>query len=264
MSFYKGRSALSNNALIGFSGFVGSTILKQIEFSNLYRSTNISEIQGKIFDAVVCAGVPAVKWKANKDPEADKENISSLMECLSNISCDQFILISTVDVFKDPVGVVESTAIETQNLHPYGLHRYELEEFVKEKFKRCLIIRLPGLVGTGLKKNILFDFLNGNDVDSIDSRGVFQFYPVAYLWNDVQVALTHNLSLVHLTAEPVSVKEVAKECFSMEFSQVKEQVPPKYDFKTEYSRLYEKNIDYQYSKEDSLECIREYIRIESR
>ena len=35
------------NALIGFSGFVGSTLLKQSSFESLYRSTNISEIAGQ-------------------------------------------------------------------------------------------------------------------------------------------------------------------------------------------------------------------------
>ena len=33
-----------NNALIGFSGFVGSTILSQASFNVLYRSSNIADI----------------------------------------------------------------------------------------------------------------------------------------------------------------------------------------------------------------------------
>ena len=42
------------NSLIGFSGFVGGTLLKQACFEDLYRSTNIGEIEGKSFDLVVC------------------------------------------------------------------------------------------------------------------------------------------------------------------------------------------------------------------
>ena len=58
------------NALIGFSGFVGSTLLKQASFNTLYRSTTISDIRGGHFDTVVCAAAPAQKWIANREPVA--------------------------------------------------------------------------------------------------------------------------------------------------------------------------------------------------
>ncbi|WP_240726031.1 MULTISPECIES: hypothetical protein [unclassified Escherichia] len=59
------------DALIGYSGFVGTTLLRQRRFDALYRSTNIDEIFGKTFDTVVCAAAPAQKWLANKDPADD-------------------------------------------------------------------------------------------------------------------------------------------------------------------------------------------------
>jgi hypothetical protein len=93
------------NALIGFSGFVGSTLLKQAPFESLYRSTNISNIEGQSFDTVVCAGAPAQKWIANREPEADRQKIDGLIAHLKNIQCKTFILISTVDVFKESRGV---------------------------------------------------------------------------------------------------------------------------------------------------------------
>ena len=118
------------NALIGFSGFVGSTLLKQAQFDALYRSTTIGEIEGKVFDTVVCAGAPAQKWIANREPEADRQNIDSLMAQLLTIQCKTFILISTVDVFKSPIGVDEDTLVDETGLHAYGLHRRLLEKFV--------------------------------------------------------------------------------------------------------------------------------------
>ncbi|CAK2394993.1 hypothetical protein VCRA2116O29_1280001 [Vibrio crassostreae] len=50
-----------NDALIGFSGFVGKTLLKQRDFDHHYRSTNIEQIQNNRFDTVVCAGAPTQK-----------------------------------------------------------------------------------------------------------------------------------------------------------------------------------------------------------
>jgi hypothetical protein len=67
------------NALIGFSGFVGSTLLKQAKFESLYRSTNIQDIVGYDFNTIVCAGAPAQKWIANNKPEADLQKIEGLI-----------------------------------------------------------------------------------------------------------------------------------------------------------------------------------------
>jgi nucleoside-diphosphate-sugar epimerase len=163
------------NSLIGYSGYVGGTLLKQENFTSLYRSTNIGDIDNQSFDTVVCAGAPAQKWIANREPEADRQKIKELIEHLKTIQCKIFILISTVDVFKNSIGVDEDTPVDESGLHAYGLHRRLLETFVEEHFPNHLIVRLPGLVGPGLRKNVIFDFLNDNNLHSIDSRGVFQF-----------------------------------------------------------------------------------------
>ena len=55
------------NGLIGYSGFVGSTLLKQAAFEARYRSTNIGEIEGRSFDTLVCAGDYA-RGKPAPDP----------------------------------------------------------------------------------------------------------------------------------------------------------------------------------------------------
>ena len=47
------------NALIGHSGFVGTTLKKQKTFEQLYRSTNIADIRGQAFEVAVCAASPS-------------------------------------------------------------------------------------------------------------------------------------------------------------------------------------------------------------
>ena len=160
-----------STALIGYSGFVGQTLLRAASFDHLYRSTNIQDITGHSFDLVVCAGAPAQKWLANKEPAADARSIDSLMDCLRTIQASRFVLVSTVDVFGKPVCVDETCAVETEGLHPYGFNRWRLEQFVRSTFAEALIIRLPGLVGHGLKKNILFDFLN----EPLQALGLIRF-----------------------------------------------------------------------------------------
>lgn len=248
------------DALIGFSGFVGSTLMKQRTFDAFYRSTNIEDIRGQEFDTVVCAGAPAQKWLANKDPDGDRLKIESLIQCLESIKCKRFILISTVDVFKNPNGVDERCVIELNGLHAYGANRFYLEEFVREKYANHLVVRLPGLVGPGLRKNIIYDLLNCNDIGKIDSRAVFQFYPMVNLWLDIEKALEEKLELVHLTAEPVSVRNIAKYGFNIEFTAVLDATPPCYNMKTLYADSFGGRDGYQYSSRDTILAVRSYAQ----
>ncbi len=250
------------DALIGFSGFVGSTLLRQSTFEGRFRSTNIGDIADRDFDLVVCAGAPAQKWIANQDPGADRRQIDALIGHLATVRCTALVLISTVDVFKDPIGVDEASPVDETGLHAYGLHRRMLERFVEERFPRHLTVRLPGLVGPGLRKNVLFDFLNDNNLHSVDSRGIFQFYPMVNLWYDIKTALDAGLDLVHLAAEPISVADVARECFGRHFEQALTRAPATYDMRTRHAREFGVSGHYQYGMRETVQAIRAYAQSE--
>lgn len=246
-------------AIIGYTGFVGNNLISQTNFDDFYNSKNIESIKGKKYDLVVCAGAPAVKWLANKEPIKDKENLQFLMDCLSELSTNKLILISTVDVYPHPINVDEDTIIDEEILQPYGKHRLELEYFVKDKFD-TLIIRLPGLFGQGLKKNIIYDFMNNNIGDWIHKDSVFQFYNLAHLWHDIAIALENNINLINFATEPVSVAEVAKEAFALEFNHIPETNPAYYDMQTKYADLFNhNNLKYLYNKSKTLAEIKEFI-----
>lgn len=246
------------SALIGSTGFVGSTLLSQREFDFCYHSTDIADIDNKEFDLVICAAAPAKKWYANLHPNDDRACIDSLIDHLKTVRAKKFILISTVDVFKSPVNVDENSTIILDELNPYGYNRRRLELFVEKYFSSNLIVRLPGLVGAGLKKNIIYDFKNHNEIEKIESDNVFQFYPMKNLLKDISKADELGLDLVHLTACPVSVKEVAKFAFDLDFNNHTGKPLISYDFKTVYGTLFGKIRDYQYDKEESLKAIKEY------
>lgn len=253
-----------STALIGHTGYVGSTLARQAGFDALYRSTTIQDIRGREFRQVVCAGAPGQKWLANREPAQDRASIDLLMASLKTVRCEQFILISTVDVFSDPVGVDEQTAVDPAVLQPYGLHRRHLEEFVQTQFPRHLIVRLPGLVGPGLRKNVVFDLHHGNALQAVDSRAVFQFYPMVNLWADLGVAMEAGLSLVHLTAEPLSVGELALQGFGRPFGQQLPREPARYDLQTRHAALFGGTGRYQYRARESLQAVRAYAQSEPR
>ena len=247
-----------SQALIGYTGFVGGNLLQQAQFQDLYNSTNIETIANRKFDLIVCAGAPAVKWLANREPEQDWASINRLIEALTLVSCRQFILISTVDVYPVPTEVYEDSAIDVASLQPYGKHRFELEKFVQANFD-CLIVRLPGLFGSGLKKNIIYDFMEQNSVDKIHRDSVFQFYYLDHLWRDIETSLNHSFKCVNFATEPTSVAEVAGESFGFEFSN-QFSVPARYDMRTRYGDLFGSSINgYLYNKAQVLSEIKDFV-----
>ena len=66
------------DALIGYTGFVGSNLLRQRAFDATYNSKNIGDIAGREFELLVCAGAPAAKWLANSKPDEDAANLDRL------------------------------------------------------------------------------------------------------------------------------------------------------------------------------------------
>lgn len=249
-------------ALIGYTGFVGSNIAAQHTFDDLYNTSNIDDIDGKEYDLVVSAATYAEMWKINQDPEGDLAQINGLIEHLKNVKAKKFVLISTVGIYKNPNGADEDTPIELDGLTPYGTNRHHLEQFVAENFD-ALIVRLPGLFGKGLKKNVIFDLLNDNMVDRIHADGVYQYYNLGNIWKDIQTALDNDLKLVNFAVEPVSTREVAKEAFGLDFDNKPEDVKPAFwDMHSKYAEIYGGSGQYLYSKQQSLQDIKTFVEAE--
>ena len=73
-------------AIIGYSGFVGSYLKDNMPMPfDIYNSKNITDIQGKDYDIIFVAGLPATKWMINKEPEKDIINILQLDERIVKI-----------------------------------------------------------------------------------------------------------------------------------------------------------------------------------
>ena len=111
--------------LVGYTGFVGSSLYTPERFDRAYNTKNIESAYGTKPDLLVYSGLRAEKYLANQAPERDMELILQAEENISRISPKKLVLISTVDVFKAPDGVQESTGIQTEGLHPYGYNRYQ-------------------------------------------------------------------------------------------------------------------------------------------
>ena len=245
------------SALIGSTGFVGGTLLRQASFDEQFHSTDIENIRGRSYDLLVCAGAPAEKWKANRAPEQDRASLQRLMQCLAEVHAEHVVLISTVDVYAVPVGVDEDTAIDSVATSAYGRHRFELEVFVRDRFDTTCV-RLPGLFGRGLKKNVIYDFLNHNETSAICPESVFQFYCLDDLWRDIAQVRAHGLGVVNFAVEPVSVRDVAREGLGIEFENPRAVNAVRYDMRTRYAGLLGGAGAYLRSRHEVLAAIRDF------
>jgi hypothetical protein len=242
-------------ALVGWSGLVGSNLLRQRPFDQLYRSTDIAEIRGRRFDLLVNSGVSAVKWRANREPEADREAILALWACLETVTADVFVQISTLDVL--PRGIVyEDTPVDEAVLEPYGRNRRELERLVAERFPRRLIVRLPHVFGRGLKKGFVYDLLHSNALHLTDRADVFQPYDLDHLWRDAEAFLEQGWETVNLATEPIRADELAREVFGVEFTNEAEREPRVYDMRTRLP--YRAGPEYMYRRDEVLDELRRF------
>lgn len=253
---------IMRTALIGYTGFVGGNIGKQGTFEDLYNSKNISEIEGKEYNLVVSAANRAEMWRINQEPEKDLAEINEYIEHIRRTKISKLVLISTVGVYKNPNGANEDTPIELDGLTPYGANRYYLERFCRDNFDTT-IIRLPGLFGDGLKKNVIYDLLHDNNVDRIHKDGVYQYYNLGNIWKDIQTALDNKLSIVNFATAPVSTKEVAEYAFGLDFINTPNDVKPAYwDMHSKYATVYGGEGEYLYTKQQELDDIKRFVERE--
>lgn len=256
--------SISKTALIGYTGFVGSTIASQYTFDDLYRSNNIETIRGKSYELVVCAAAPGAKWIANSNPGKDKDTIQRLTDNLHHLSAKTFLLVSTVDVYPSPIEVDEDSTIQEKNLSPYGLHRLMLEHFIEDTFDTALVVRLPALFGIGLKKNFVYDLVNNNLSSPVHPGSTFQFYNMTKLWNDLAILLKNKVRKVNLAVEPLSVSEIVSGVsYNPQILDSKKPIV-RYDVHTKHAGIFAKSGVYLYTKSETLHALAAFITNERK
>lgn len=254
---------MSKEALIGYSGFVGSNLARQHAFTDLYNSQNIDAIKGREYDLVVCAGASAVMWVANKEPQEDWKKINSLLERLKTIKTKRFVLISTIDVYPSPSSVDESILPEPQEHNrPYGKHRLMLEKEVAKLFNTT-VLRLPALFGRGIKKNFIFDLIHNHMLDYTHPESSFQYYNLDNVFKDITFALTHNIPVLNIATEPVKAKHVAQQSLGITLNPSKDAKILSYDMHSQYATLFGSSSEkYLYTLKEVLPELIQFIKSE--
>jgi nucleoside-diphosphate-sugar epimerase len=253
-----------SDCLIGSTGFVGGNLARQRAFDAGFNSKNIADIRNRDFDLLVCSGLPAAKWIANREPDADLANVNRLLACLRTVHATHAVVISTVDVYPTPRDVDEDSPIDAATQHPYGKHRLMFENALREQFRSTLVIRLPGLFGPGLKKNAIYDFLHGNETHKIHCDAVFQFYSLDNLWRDIERAMATRRPVINFATEPISIAEMTRGAFGFDFGNRIDAVPAYYDIRTKYDAELGGAHGYLYDRDHVIAELKGFVERERR
>jgi nucleoside-diphosphate-sugar epimerase len=104
-----------------------------------------------------------------------------------------------------------------------------------------------------------FERLNFSALNFTDSRSVFQFYNLAYLWEHIETALANNIPLLHLAVEPLSAGEVYRELTGKEFINEAAAAPFNYDFRTVYANCFGGSGGYIFNRSQVLSDLKDFI-----
>jgi nucleoside-diphosphate-sugar epimerase len=246
-------------AVVGASGFIGGHLASRYANVQKFGRSNIAELSSDKSDLTIIAAAPATKWVANSNPEADLLNIQSLVESLKSLEDRKCILISTIDVFPESTNFDETNPLPNKHQEGYGANRGYLETQLTRYLSNLHILRLPGMYGPGLKKNLLFDLMNGKQAPAINTSSTFQFYDVRLLPAHMELLLQFDLGVLNLATEPVSVSEIYENCFNQK---PKEHDLPEihYQMATKFSQeIAGRNGRYIMTKQEVLTGIRQWV-----
>ena len=246
------------DALIGHTGFVGSNLAEAHDFGACFNSANIDTAIGRSFDLLVCAGVRAEKWITNQDEAADKRNIETLLDVLRTITAKEAILISTTDVYADTRGRHENDPVDGVINQPYGRNRAWFENAFTALFPNARVIRLPGLFGPRLRKNVINDLIKDHEVFKINSDGEHQYYDVRWLWGDLQRCRERDIRSLNICSPPIQVETLAREIFGVKLHAPREGAPI-YDMRTLHDVDWGRSDGYLYGLDEVLAAMRESV-----
>jgi len=253
----------TSGLLVGYTGFVGSNLARQHAFADLANSKNIEQFANRKYDVIVCAGISGIKWWANQNPIEDWRNIQKLLDVLRTMEARRFVLISTIDVYPDPRGGIDENS-DPRHLpnHGYGQHRMQFEVFIRSQFHVHHVVRLPGLFGAGLKKNVIFDLLHDNCLEAINPSSAFQYYDLARLWCDLNRIVASELPIVNLATEPVPTSAILSRFFADKTVGAKASPTTSYDFRSRYAALWGGTNGYLYDAHTVLSDLARFIAAE--
>jgi len=218
-------------ALIG-NGLIGKRIQSFINVDHVFTSKNINTLNNYKFDLIYIAAPSGNRVWAEANPDKDTNCVHTIIDYLQKQITARVILISSGDT-------------QVQPNTTYGMNRLKLEQFVKNTFKCFHIVRLPGLIGSDITKNMLYDIkYNTKWKNKINADSMLQWYPLARLKQDL---LNLTDTEYNFGCEPILGWDIINE------------FAPNLELDVRQGLIYDLK-PYNVSRQEVFDAIREYLK----
>lgn len=225
---------LNNIAVVG-NGLIGKRLQEFVKATHVFNSFQLFDLHLEQYDTIYVAAPSGNRIWASQNPHTDQASTGLLIRNLLVTKCNRIVLISTGDTQVRP-----NTG--------YGKNRLELENAIRGRFENHYVIRLPGLIGNDITKNILYDIKHKTEwVSAINGAVKQQWYPLDDLEHDVPKIINGDERVVNLVSEPILNQNIVNQ-FS-DTTNVNFESAVDYDLKP-----------YKYTKEQIFEQISLYMR----
>ena len=234
--------------IIGGEGFVGSAYVRYCQKNDLdYVVINRSNYQDNIgtkCDLLINANGNSKKFLAKENPLLEFDaSVRSVRQSLIDFLAKKYIFLSSCDVYPDcstPESTKEDTVIDISSQSPYGFHKYLAEQCVRHCHSDWLIFRMGGFVGEGLKKNAIFDILEGEKLwlhpeselqyinTDVAAAAVMDIIKQGYtqeIFNLCGNGLVKLQEIIHLTRSAVKVNlDIPPVCYEVSIDKIQSLV----------------------------------------
>lgn len=78
------------DAILGYTGFVGSSIREKMDLSmaELFNSKSLGDLRGETYNTVYCAVIPVAKWVENANSKDDLATLLEILDVVKSIACE--------------------------------------------------------------------------------------------------------------------------------------------------------------------------------
>lgn len=199
--------------LVGSTGLIGTTLREQNNFDLCFNTSNIDQFESLVPEGsdLYLACLPAAMWMVNSDLLGDFRNMINVIDTLKKKKYSNVMLYSTIEVYNQSPFESDERHYPSFNKAIYGSNRYNFELLVKDQlsYDSLRIARLPALFGKNIKKNILFDLLNDNQVEKINTNSSYQWYNLDNIWCDTIRVMRGEHEIVNMFGEPIETEWLA-------------------------------------------------------
>jgi len=170
------------------------------------------------FDQAVKSSGP---FNFDLDPTIEELTIVLPSDILSTTTIEQaliqshpkkVIFISSLDVYRNPVGVTESDKPLT-SYNASKQVRIDFERFILSHCQDSLILRLPVVFGAGQSVDFLYNLMQETNLHDVNLNSSIQWYNIENLNNDLAFFSTSGYDVVNMAVEPIESKTIINKFF---------------------------------------------------